>query len=372
MFKTTFSLSLYLSLTLSFLLSGCVSKKPDVFPIKGAISVMAFNVENLFDTLDDPGKRDETYIPRSRKTPRMLAKCSGLAKSHWRQSCQYTDWTEKVLHRKMKRIADVIKQVKSGQGPEIVILPEVENKAVMETLREEYLSGLGYRESVLIEGPDLRGVDVAILTKLEVVGSQSHRVELERAGGAIKKLRSPTRDIIQADLKLPDGRVLTVLGVHFPAPHNPTGARLQAIHRLNEIKRALPKGRLVIAGGDFNITSREENDKALYEKGLGDEWAISHELGCEKCKGTYYYHRDTSWSFLDALLFSKEMLPQSRGPWKVLVQSIRTPTQSLYQVSRYGTPARYREGKGKVGVSDHWPIAAEVVPRNWKGKVQVQ
>ena len=187
----------------------------------------------------------------------------------------------------MRRIADVIKQVKSGRGPEVLILPEVENKAVIESLRQKYLSGLGYKESLLIEGPDRRGIDIAILTKLEVLASQSHRIQLEEKDGLTKGDIRPTRDIIQADLQLPDGRILTVLGVHFPSPMNPTGARIQTIRRLSEIKKALPKGRLVVAGGDFNITSREERTHRLYREKLGIEWVISHEVGCENCKGTY-------------------------------------------------------------------------------------
>ena len=32
-----------------------------------AISVMSYNVENLFDSLDDPGKDDKAYLPYSLK-----------------------------------------------------------------------------------------------------------------------------------------------------------------------------------------------------------------------------------------------------------------------------------------------------------------
>ena len=32
-----------------------------------AITVMSYNVENLFDSLDDPGKDDKAYLPYSLK-----------------------------------------------------------------------------------------------------------------------------------------------------------------------------------------------------------------------------------------------------------------------------------------------------------------
>ena len=37
-----------------------------------SFSVMAFNVENMFDNLDDPNKEDETYLPVSMKTSQIL------------------------------------------------------------------------------------------------------------------------------------------------------------------------------------------------------------------------------------------------------------------------------------------------------------
>ena len=349
---------------LLFLCLGCASKSPPP-PAKDSISVMTFNVENLFDTKDDPEKNDETFLPLSHKNTRILMKCSTIKKKHWRESCEKTNWTEKIVQRKMKRIADVIKQVKQGQGPDILILPEVENQMIIESLRKTYLSSLNYRKSVLIEGPDSRGIDVAILTKLEVLYVKSHPIAFEMKDDLTEAdTQKATRDIIQVDLKLPgpDGQILTVLGVHFPAPFNPTGTRIQAIRRLNEIKDSLPKNRLVIAGGDFNITSREDHSKKLYKQQLQKKWGVSHYLGCQDCKGTYYYHREKSWSFLDALLFSKNMLPGTQGPWQVLTQSIRIPTHSLYQINRYGSPAKFQNGQSKVGVSDHWPVVAEIIP----------
>ena len=371
--------TLGLALFVSLLISGCSSfqkwaggiwptsnssRSSTYSPASDSISVMAFNVENLFDTVDDPKKEDETFLPLNQKGPRVLSYCSRLAWAHWRLSCEKTNWTEKTMHEKMRRLADVIRQVKSGAGPEILILPEVENKNVLELFRQKYLSGLGYKEGVLFEGPDIRGIDVAILTKLEVLSSQSHRIHLKSAEGEAQKTPRPTRDIIQTDLSLPDGQVLTVLGLHFPSPGNPVDYRIQSIQRLNEIKKSLPPGRLVLAGGDFNITSREEAAHRLYSDQIGNEWTISHEIACKNCRGTYYYHRDKTWSFLDSILFSKDMLPQKsipeKGSWEVVRESIRIPTESLYQVNRYGSPGKFHGGKSNTGVSDHWPIVAEI------------
>ena len=58
-------------LTVLFI-TGCISNEHQAS--KGALTVMTYNVENLFDSLDDPGKDDETYLPiEVKKTARHRA-----------------------------------------------------------------------------------------------------------------------------------------------------------------------------------------------------------------------------------------------------------------------------------------------------------
>ena len=51
-----------------------------------AVSIMTFNVENLFDNTDDPGKRDETYLPKETKTNQLhIEKCHQVKVRRWRR-----------------------------------------------------------------------------------------------------------------------------------------------------------------------------------------------------------------------------------------------------------------------------------------------
>ncbi len=342
-------------------LVSCVSKNHT--PKKNAITVMTYNVENLFDAMDDPGKEDETYLPiEMKKTVQHKAQCAKLARAWWRQQCMETDWSDSKIERKIGRLADVILQVKDGKGPDVLVLQEVENLNILERLRQNGLGEAGYREAILIEGPDIRGIDVAMLSKLpQAHPAKLHEIQLDyidRKTGKVnpKKKARPTRGILQAQFQLPDGEILTVLGVHFPSQGSPTPARRKALQKLQEVRQQLPKDAYVIAAGDFNITTAEGGQEGLYKE-MSKNWLISHQIGCQKCQGTHNYRG--SWSFLDVILLSKNFQSEK---WTVDTASVRTPNKSIYQLNYWGGPARFNDGRAQKGVSDHWPLAVDVVP----------
>lgn len=306
------------------------------------ISIMAYNVENLFDTLDDPHKNDETFLPKLKKNKAIQKKCRKSSKGHWVKECLETNWTTFKLDVKMKRLAQVIKGYKKS-GPDILILEEIENKSVLNIFNEKHL---GYKNVILLEGPDKRGIDVAILTKLDSV--KKAKLHLQRSPSNQVKA---TRGILEAFLKLPNNETLSVFGVHFPSQGSPTKARKEAIALLNKLVKK--RSHLSIAGGDFNIIKKEDY---LYKKNLNKHWSVSHLIGCKKCKGSNYYHRRRSWSFLDALLFSKNF----GKTWKIDKASIDIFNKLDVQKNRYGSPKKFNMGEDKTGVSDHWPVVGEI------------
>lgn len=326
---------------------------------------MTYNVENLFDNLDDQGKEDETYLPiEVKRTAQHRRKCARVSRDYYRKLCMNTDWSDAKIKRKLKRLADVILQIKNGQGPDVLIMQEVENLNVLERLRLNHLKGKGYLKSILIEGPDKRGIDVAIMSKLPQAGkAKLNIIDLSVADKEKKKADKnwkarPTRGILQARFQLPDDKKLTVFGVHFPSQGSPTPYRKVAVTTLNKLKKKLAPSEYVIAAGDFNITTKEDAKEGLFSKDLAKEWMVSHLIGCNSCEGTHSYRGD--WSFLDAILFSKNF----RGEvWVVDRKSIRVANKSIYQKNHYGAPARFRDGKNQKGVSDHWPLAADIVPK---------
>ena len=92
-----------------------------------SFSVMAFNVENMFDNFDDPNKEDETYLPVSMKTSQIHIKnCNKLRYQRWRDDCLEMDWNDEVIDYKLNATAEVILSY-GTHGPDIIGFQEIEN-----------------------------------------------------------------------------------------------------------------------------------------------------------------------------------------------------------------------------------------------------
>jgi endonuclease/exonuclease/phosphatase family metal-dependent hydrolase len=322
------------------------------------VSIMTFNVENLFDNVNDPGKNDVTFLALSEKqSDEHKAVCNEIDVDRWRDQCLNWDWSDAIIEHKLAVVARAILQVDDGRGADIVALQEVENLGILERLRNEHLTAAGYGPAILIEGQDLRGIDVAFLTRLPLAEPPTlHTIDF---GAAEEKRVVDTRGILEATFTLPDGSMLTGYAVHFPAPFHPTEMREAAYRHLNGLRSALPPDRPAFAAGDFNTTSIEDRDKAMLERFARPQWTIAHELGCENCKGTSYYARRDDWSFLDMILWSPAIDSGENATWALRADSVRIANRATGQVRPDGTPWRF-EMPGGAGVSDHWPVVAVI------------
>lgn len=341
-------------------LGACVSH-PE--PETTRVSLMTYNVENLFDTEHDAGKEDFAYLPLSvkRAHPEYLATCARIDVAAWRKECEENDWTPALLDEKLKRLSAVIRQVNQGRGPDILLLEEVENLNVIEQLNG-HLAQSGYQTRVLIEGRDPRGIDTAVLSRLPQWDTpRLHPVPYKAQGNDDPARVSKTRGILEVRLLLPGGQRAAIFAVHLPSGAAPGYLRRQAVSYLAQLKRELPDDVLPIVGGDFNINAGEEQQHGYIAKDLVSTWGVSQFIGCEGCKGSYYYHSKREWSFFDMLLFAPQMtIATGFNGWQVDPESIRLVHQSPYQVNRWGTPARFDGARHTEGVSDHWPLYAEI------------
>ncbi|MDA3880042.1 MAG: endonuclease [Prolixibacteraceae bacterium] len=99
-----------------------------------------YNVENLFDTEDDPVTNDSEFLPKGERF-----------------------WSERKFDLKLKRIYQTIMAASEGSLPVVVGLCEIENRRIMEMLLSETpLGKMGYN-IIHQESPDHRGIDVALL-----------------------------------------------------------------------------------------------------------------------------------------------------------------------------------------------------------------
>ena len=319
------------------------------------VTIMSLNAQNLFDNVDDPGKDDKAYLPlASKQNQEHIDDCNEIEVESWRNECLLLDWSDAAVDTKLRALAEVIRQVSGGRGPDIIAFQEIENRRILERLRREHLAELGYGPAVLVEGSDARGIDVAFLSRLPLAGDPVlHAFEVsgfaDRAGD--------TRGVLQADFELPDGSVLTGFAVHFPAPFHPTPMRVAAYEHLNALREALPDHHHAFAAGDFNTTSTEDERERMLDRFARPGWTVAHDLGCGDCRGTYYYGRDDNWSFLDMILLSPARGAKTTARFRA--DSVAIANEISSQVTAAGTPRRHDSATG-TGVSDHWPIVATI------------
>jgi endonuclease/exonuclease/phosphatase family metal-dependent hydrolase len=355
------------------------------------LTLLSWNVDNLFDTKDDSNNpSDDTYLPLTTKqqNPNHNAECAqrfseeaekacrGVADpqvlAHRIYECEAIDWTEEKLGKKLAAIADVIRAVQPQ--PDVIIMPELENEAILTTLNKVFLDSLGYSNVIEFNSTDTtcdRGIDVGVLSRLPVGEAKVHKVEF----GTNAPICGATRDITQVPLTLPGGKTLHLFAVHFPSG-NKAVCREHAMQKLNEVKAALPPGSMAIAGGDFNfICSDAQGD--LFARMLTEgHWVAPPEVrkGCaEPGSEQFVSYRSNdevwpTWSFLDAFLVSDNLVADatSGAGWFANLGSFRTAVVSAHQVATSPdgkvTPkdTNFKDGSG---ISDHWPVLIDLVPR---------
>ena len=82
--------------------AGCAMPE-STGPAVDRVSLMAFNVENLFDTVDAAGKDDATYLPIAQKQSQQhIAGCNEIEVDRWRDQCLNWDWNDQVLETKLR------------------------------------------------------------------------------------------------------------------------------------------------------------------------------------------------------------------------------------------------------------------------------
>jgi hypothetical protein len=133
--------------------------------------------------------------------------------------------------------------------------------------------------------------------------------------------------------------------------------RESAYKHLNQLRNALPDDHQVFAAGDFNTTSTEDQRERLLDRYARPGWTVAHDVGCDGCKGTHYYGRDDTWSFLDMILFSTGRGENATA--RIRADSVAIANKNPAQVSKEGTPERFRSA-AQTGVSDHWPMTATI------------
>jgi len=308
-----------------------------------SFSVMSFNVENLFDTQDDFKKDDKAFLPLSKKQlNKHKQSCKRIRVQVWKNECLYLDWNETVKDAKLINILNLIIAYEDS-GPDVIVFQEIENNNVLQQLFN-LLEPYGYSDYKLLEGNDYRGIDNAVISKYPIKDSRLHYIKF--SGEFSNKDSRPILDVL-IDI---NGTNVRFYGVHFPAPYLNFQMRESAFIALNQL--LIDNKEPSVALGDFNVIRTEAKSRnTFYNQEIF--WEISHHVGCNSCKGTYYYAPNNDWSFLDAILVSK-----GRNI-SFMPESIKLHTTSINMDKDNIKPVGF-DVDTLEGVSDHIPLVAKI------------
>ena len=339
-----------------------------------AVSIMAYNVENLFDATDDGSDQgDPTFLPMSIKQKWAQNKC--LQKEGFRrQLCETLDWTQDKYEQRLKKISQLILEY-NGSGPDIIVFEELENKRVIMDLWDKFLKSKGYQAPIHIESPSNRGIDVGMISRFTLSGPViAHPVDLSGVDAGF------TRDILEATFLITPTQKLKITANHWPSLSHTVETRLRAAAVLKIIAKQASKDSIpFIAMGDFNTLPTETpnpiaNNVAnnlLQDKEcplVDIQNYIGGYLHFPSKNGSHYYKGE--WSPLDRIIVSKSFFDknpkiqidlQSFGdyiPDYLLASEITTdPKTGEKKLVKF--PRRFDFMTGE-GYSDHLPVVLKL------------
>lgn len=303
-------------------------------------SVVCYNVENLFDTQDDPSVRgDEEYTPNGD-----------------------LQWTEERYRTKLAHLARAIASA-SAQLPLIIGLVEVENARVCLDLIATPPLDQGNYVLEHFDSPDERGIDVALLVQEGPYVFPDHAQSL-----SVKLQGDATRDVLYARLQLADGEALHVFVNHWPSRREgvqesePKRMKASSVVRdkVDALLAAEPQARIIVMG-DLNDTPLDRSIREGLAAAL-DTGSHDHDLydlvALDRQKPAGSHQFDGEWSYLDHMIVSRGLLWPNDGVRAFNARAVRSPFL-LFDHPRFGpSPNRTYGGRGKYhgGYSDHLPV----------------
>ncbi|HAL92570.1 MAG TPA: hypothetical protein DCM68_06045 [Verrucomicrobia bacterium] len=318
-----------------------------------AFYVANWNVENLYDTVDDPDNEgDDEFLPGN----------------------PVTRWTPARYETKLDNLARVIQGMNGGNGPDILGIEEVENADVVRDLLDK-LAGKSYG-IVHVDSPDPRGIDTALIfNRAHFSLLESHTYEIEL------KWRHTTRDILHAVLEDRDGQKLHALVNHWPSRGGgievTEANRIEAARTLSRavegIFRREPAARVVVLG-DFNDepTSRSIRTVLDVKPYPSQEGYVADKLynlaSRKSSKGqgslAHSFRGDIEWRMYDQIMASGALLQSADIEEDEISFWIDKPEYMQEKKGEdKGSPVPTFEDRDDYlgGYSDHYPVGARFV-----------
>tara|TARA_B000000475_G_C15984811_1_gene442568 strand:- start:118 stop:1074 length:957 start_codon:yes stop_codon:yes gene_type:complete len=285
-----------------------------------------YNVENLFDTIDNPNTRDNEFLPKSEKK--------------W-DTYRYNY----KLNQLDKVFSEIIKKENENRLPDIIGLCEVENKLVIDDLlKTETFKNHTYK-IIHKQSPDGRGIDCALLVdeKFEVLNSDFIKINNPKESRA-------TRDIVFGKLKFKN-QIINVFVNHWPSRWGGQEASNHKRVFVAEVLRKYIDNNTLES--DFNLIMGDFNDyptnESLAEVLVKDDLVNLMSNSNVSGRGSYNYRGN--WDWLDQIIVSQDDFKLiSFGAFEEDFMMYTNKKGEVYPNRSFGGNNWY------AGFSDHLPV----------------
>ncbi|MCA0152541.1 endonuclease/exonuclease/phosphatase family protein [Winogradskyella vincentii] len=312
-------------------------------------TVAFYNLENLFDTINDPLKYDEA-------SPIMELKAN----------------RSEIYKKKVKNMARVISNIgtdMANNSPAVIGVCEIENRKVLEDLVNDPLLLSKDYGIIHFDGPDRRSIDVALLYQkalFQPVESSSHELLIY---DDLTRKRVFTRDQLLVSGKL-DGDLIHIIVNHWPSRSGgearSRSKRVGAAKlnkRIIDSLQSIDPYAKILTMGDLNDDPTNESVKKVLKakkdkkkvplKGIYNPF---EKMFTEKGYGTTAY-RD-AWSLFDQIMVTKPLIETDYTSYRFWKAGIYNKSYLSNKRGRWeGYPFRsFADGGFTDGFSDHFPV----------------
>lgn len=321
---------------------------------KYKVSLIGFyNLENLYDTVNNPIKNDEEFLPGSER-----------------------NYNTRIYFDKLDRLADVISQMGTEINPDGLALlgvAEIENDTVLTDLLNR--SKLKDRKWKFLhfDSPDMRGVDVGLFYNPRYFKPlYSAPLFVQLPGGS--KDSYFTRDVLYAKGLL-DGDTIHVFVNHWPSrsggeersiPARTAAAKVCKI-RIDSLTALNPNAKIVVMGDLNDDPISPSVTKVLQAKGKTDvkapemynPWVEFYKKGI----GTLAYQ--DAWGLFDQIILSPGWLPKEQTGYFYQKATIFNKDFLIQKTGKFkGYSKRTWDGiTYNYGYSDHFPVYTTMLKR---------
>ena len=345
---TTIKFWLTSLLILGFLSVNAQEKK------KFKVHTIAFyNLENLFDTINDPNKFDE-------RSPIMEMKANRA------------EIYKKKVHNMARVLADIGSEV-THNTPAIIGVSEVENREVLEDVVNDPLLLPKDYGIVHFHSPDERGIDVGLLYQKKLftpVHTSSHELKIYNDTNG---KRDYTRDQLLVSGKL-EGEMIHLIVNHWPSrsggearSRSKRVAAAKLTKRIMDSLQSIDPYAKIFTMGDLNdnptnasvkdVLKAKKDREDVKLKGIYNpmEAMVKNGLGSNA-------YRD-AWSLFDQILITKPLLEKDYSSFRFYKAGIFDKNYLISKKGQYkGYPFRsFSNGGFTNGFSDHFPVFVYVI-----------